>query len=122
LYVSNAFGNDWENKTNYITSSPVGSAPTAAFHADKTATSLDEVIQFIDDSTGSPTDWFWDFGDFNTSILQSPTHAYTSGGLFTVALNVENAFGNDWENKTEYIFIGVCDWGECVDEGEVCIA
>lgn len=121
LYVSNAYGNDWENKTNYITSSPGGSAPVAAFHADKTAVSIDEVIQFLDDSTGTPTDWFWDFGELNTSILQSPTHFYGSGGLYTVSFQVTNPFGSDWENKTNYINVGVCDWGDCVDEGEMCV-
>jgi len=32
--------------------------------------------------------WFWDFGDGNTSVLQNPTHTYTTTGSKTVCLTV----------------------------------
>ena len=117
--VWNSDGSDTELKTNYIT---VGEslAPVAAFTADHTSICPGDTVTFTDESTNTPTEWYWDFGDFNTSILQSPSHTYAFNGLFSVALESTNAFGSDWENKTEYI--GVGDWGECVDEGDVCIA
>ena len=43
-------------------------------------------IQFTDTSTGSPTDWFYDFGDGGTSISQNPSHTYSSEGEFTIKL------------------------------------
>jgi PKD repeat protein len=45
-------------------------------------------VQFTDESTGSPTHWWWSFGDGQTSEEQHPLHTY-SGGFgdeFTVSL------------------------------------
>jgi PKD repeat protein len=36
------------------------------------------------------TSWNWNFGDANTSILQSPCHTYATSGTFTVTLTVSN--------------------------------
>lgn len=35
-----------------------------------------------------PIEWFWDFGDDNTSIEQNPIHTYTAGGVYDVQLKV----------------------------------
>ncbi|MCH8491198.1 MAG: PKD domain-containing protein, partial [Oceanicaulis sp.] len=52
-------------------------------------------IHFIDISTdngGSPiVNWFWDFGDGNTSNLENPSHAYSLSGVFIVSLTVTNS-------------------------------
>ena len=47
-------------------------------------------ISFIDDSTGNPTSWFWDFGDGTNSTEQNPTHIFTDTGKYTVSLNASN--------------------------------
>lgn len=39
--------------------------------------------------------YFWDFGDGNTSILQNPTHIYDSIGAFNVMFTVSNEIGAD---------------------------
>lgn len=44
---------------------------------------------FEDLSDGNPNSWSWDFGDGNTSSDQSPRHAYTTPGNYTVSLTVE---------------------------------
>ncbi|MGQ0828815.1 MAG: PKD domain-containing protein [Bacteroidota bacterium] len=44
-------------------------------------------------STGSIVSWNWNFGDFTTSTLQSPVHAYSSAGTYTVSLIVTTNFG-----------------------------
>lgn len=47
------------------------------------------VAQFTNNSVnwgGSTTDYYWDFGDGQTSILASPTHSYPSTGTYTVTL------------------------------------
>jgi len=41
------------------------------------------------------TSWHWDFGDGDTSKAQSPIHAYTSPGKFTVRLVAYGACGAD---------------------------
>ena len=38
-------------------------------------------------------DWSWDFGDNSNSILQHPTHSYSTSGIFTVKLTVTSPNG-----------------------------
>lgn len=52
--------------------------------------------RFTDLSIGAD-EWHWDFGDGNTSTIQSPTHTYAGAGLYTVTLRVVNtAYGCDY--------------------------
>ena len=62
-------------------------------------------VQFKDNSTGSPTQWFWDFGNGTTSFLQNPTVTYITGGNYTVRLIVRNATEEDYEQKVNYITV-----------------
>ncbi|MBK9638584.1 MAG: PKD domain-containing protein [Bacteroidetes bacterium] len=52
---------------------------------------------FVDLSTAPSgsiiTDWAWDFGDTNTSILSSPTHTYADTGYYSVTLIVKSDIG-----------------------------
>lgn len=77
-------------KDGYIT---VLSSPVADFSYGPQPAGINEAVQFTDQSTGSPTSWMWDFGDTNTSSLQSPTHAFINPGTYEVTLMVSNAFG-----------------------------
>jgi len=50
-------------------------------------------VTFTENSSGNPTDFFWDFGDpasgsANTSNLQVPTHTFTAAGIFNIKLVV----------------------------------
>ena len=90
LTVANEAGNSTVMKPNYITVTPPqtpSSNVTADFFSpqvDKARSNLDsvknETLSFIDNSTGSPTSWLWDFGDGTISTDQNPTHAYTNEG------------------------------------------
>jgi len=65
-------------------------------------------IQFTNASYTDVTDWYWVFGDGETSTDENPLHWYnvTIGNTitsYTVELNVTNASGYAWENKTDYI-------------------
>ena len=44
--------------------------------------------------------WFWEFGDGNTSRQQNPTHTYSTGGNFEVSLYVVSAHGNSTVTQT----------------------
>lgn len=44
-------------------------------------------------SNGTITNWVWDFDDTGTSILQNPSHTYTSSGTYDVQLIVTTALG-----------------------------
>jgi len=68
-------------------------APVANFNTSSSAfTSI-----FSDLSTGilAGSTWAWDFGDGNTSAVQSPSHTYASTGSYTVCLIVSNICGAD---------------------------
>jgi PKD repeat protein len=105
LTASNAYGEDTEIKTGYITVQAPTDPPTAGFSANVTAGNAPLTVQFTDASTGSPTAWSWNFGDGRTSIAQSPSHTYSTAGTYTVALTVTNAGGSDTETKAGYITV-----------------
>jgi gliding motility-associated-like protein len=50
-------------------------------------------IKFLDQSSSDVLNWYWDFGDGNTSIEQNPLHTYADTGLYRVTLIVENKYG-----------------------------
>jgi hypothetical protein len=50
-------------------------------------------VQFVDASTGAIAQWFWDFGDGQSSTLQNPVNVYNYAGVYTVTLVVVGAFG-----------------------------
>jgi hypothetical protein len=60
-------------------------------------------VNFTDASTSgsmTPLDYFWDFGDGNTSTLQNPTYTYASNGLYTVNLIVSDCIFTDTMSYT----------------------
>ncbi|AKB52189.1 cell surface protein [Methanosarcina barkeri str. Wiesmoor] len=104
LTVANANGNDSEVKTGYIKVSSQSSVkPVAEFSASPTSGKTPLKVKFTDTSTGSPTSWFWKFGDGSKSFHQNPVHKYSKAGTYTVNLTVKNAKGKNTVTKTEYI-------------------
>lgn len=93
LTVTNNLGNDNMVKANYII---VDSMPVAQFSLSPSAGCLPFPVSFTDQSNsiaGSITNWSWDFGDGVTSGLQNPLHIYTTGGIYSVKLTVQNSKG-----------------------------
>ncbi|AKB57277.1 cell surface protein [Methanosarcina barkeri 227] len=104
LTVSNEDGNDSEVKTGYIKVSSLSSAkPVANFSVTPTSGKTPLNVKFTDASTGSPTSWFWNFGDGSKSYRQNPIHKYSKAGIYTVNLTVKNAKGRNTVTKTDYI-------------------
>lgn len=83
--------------------------PVAAFSGTPLEGFEDVEVQFTDESTGSPTEWLWNFGDGNTSIEQNPSHIYADAGDYTVTLTVTNAGGSDELAKPDYISVSAFD-------------
>ena len=75
----------------------------ADFTANYTTMTITNPISFTDLSSASPTSWYWDFGDGNTSTQQNPTHTYNNVGLYTVTLIATDANVSDTIVKTNYI-------------------
>ena len=61
-------------------------------------------VSFTDESTGTFSNWLWNFGDGSTSSEQNPTHTYTGTGWFHVNLTVCNDGGCSWLNRSNYIY------------------
>ncbi|MCB8998447.1 MAG: PKD domain-containing protein [Bacteroidales bacterium] len=51
-------------------------------------------IYFSDQSAGTPTRWYWDFGDGEYSTDQYPYHVYARDGIYTVVLTIFNDQNN----------------------------
>lgn len=62
-------------------------------------------FQFCDTSTGVVNDWYWTFGDGNSSILQSPLHVYANPGAYTARLRI-----NGESEHTEPIITGLWNY------------
>ncbi|MFI5157607.1 MAG: PKD domain-containing protein [Sphingobacteriales bacterium] len=47
-------------------------------------------FSFIDESTGPPSSWAWNFGDGTTSTVHNPEHRYSDTGYYQVRLIISN--------------------------------
>ena len=75
-------------------------APVADFYIIPSST-IPLTVTFMDQSTGSPTSWFWDFGDKSTSTVQNPIHTYATEGKYTINLTVKRV---EYTNTKTIIF------------------
>ena len=79
-----------DSVVNMITSYP---KPLASFTYDPIDTDIyGSEITFKDNSIIS-NQWFWEFGDGATSMVQNPVHEYADSGLYYVTLHIENVYG-----------------------------
>lgn len=74
----------------------VDSIPTADFAF--TSVCTNDLTVFTDNSTFSPDDYLWNFGDGNFSAVSNPSHTYTTAGTYSVNLMVSYA-GNGCSNS-----------------------
>ncbi|TAD85524.1 MAG: PKD domain-containing protein [Bacteroidetes bacterium] len=81
-----------DSKLNYIN---VNDSIRARFKFNQpTACTAPVPVVFTDSSIGaSVVRWRWDFGDGGTSTQKNPTHNYTTAGIYTVRLIIENNTG-----------------------------
>jgi len=98
-------GSSTKINEGYITVSPSGSGPKAAFTVDKRTGPKPLTVQFTDQSTGGPTMWAWDFGDGGTSMVASPSYTYKEAGVYTVSLTASNTAGSDTKTEKDYISV-----------------
>ena len=91
--------------------------PVANFTASITNGKAPLTVPFTDTSTGSPTAWFWTFGDGNTSTEQNPTHIYTFPGNHTVTLSIGG--NSSTLTKPDYIKVTPVLLGDADGNGRV---
>ncbi|WNZ29620.1 MAG: PKD domain-containing protein [Candidatus Bathyarchaeota archaeon] len=103
--TDNQGAEDSKTQTLTMTNLP----PEACFECNTTDFQIGKEIQFLDNSTDPENklvSWLWDFGDGNSSNLQTPTHKFLEKGDYNVTLTVaddENA------NSTYIITISVIE-------------
>ncbi len=78
--------------------------PVPDFDASITGSDL-LTVNFTDNSSGSPTEWLWNFGDGSTSTEQNPQHVYAESGTFDVLLRATNSAGS--ASLTKSITVGL---------------
>ena len=63
-------------------------------------------VKFYDESFGTPTSWYWDFGN-NTAAgtTQNPTYVYDTNNYYQVNLTITNASGSQ-DTYTDIIAVG----------------
>jgi uncharacterized delta-60 repeat protein len=104
LTVTGPADSDVRQRTDYVDVSEV--PPESEFDANPTSGTVPLSVQFIDLSIGPVTDWYWEFGDGQTSAAQNPVYEYQSGGDYTVTLTVSGPGGSDAKGKVDYIHVG----------------
>lgn len=93
LYVDGA-NNETSSASRVVSIVAQTEAPTAQFSANRTTVTVNDRVDFTDQSTGLITAWLWDFGDGVTSTDRNPGHQYTGEGSFSVTLTVTGPGGS----------------------------
>jgi PKD repeat protein len=83
----------------------VFAAPVAAFTASPTNGAAPLLVNFTDASTGTVTNHSWSFGDGNTSAAASPSHSYSTAGVYSVTLTVLGPGGSGATNRVNLITV-----------------
>ncbi len=111
LTVTGPGGTHEELKEEYITITEGVQAPFAAFSADKFSGLAPLSVTFTDQSTNTPTEWKWEYKNYNGdwtefgSGAQSPTYSFTTPGTYDVRLTATNSAGSDEETKTHLVAV-----------------
>ncbi|WP_269850465.1 PKD domain-containing protein [Methanosarcina horonobensis] len=103
LTAINENGSNALTKTGYIAVSSVLSTPVTSFSVSQTSEKTPLIVRFTDQSTGSPTEWKWTFGDGNDSTEKNPVHTYSKSGNYNVSLTTTNEGGSNKVQKSGYI-------------------
>lgn len=83
------------------------SAPVASFNGSPTNGVAPLAVTFTDTSSGTITNWFWDFGDGGTTNLatNSVLYTYNTGGVYTVTEVVSGPGGSGTNTQMNYITV-----------------
>ena len=103
LTVTNSGGSDTVSSSGYITVD--ASVPVTVFTANVTSGNVPLYVQFMDNSTNTPTSWYWYFGDGGTSTLEDPIYEYTEAGTYSVELIATNSAGSNTTTESGYITV-----------------
>ena len=103
--VSIPGGSLTNTQANYITVKPP--PPSANFSATPVNGVTPLIVTFTDASIGIITNWFWDFGDSNTTNAPTASmqHPYVTPGSYTVTETVAGPGGAGAKTRANYITV-----------------
>jgi gliding motility-associated-like protein len=82
------------------------SRPVSDFISADTNSCVRKTIRFSSLSTGPALNYYWDFGDGQTSTITNPVHAYQHEGAYSVSLKIIDQYGcADSLGKNAYVNI-----------------
>jgi PKD repeat protein len=106
LTVNGTGGSSVATSNNYVV--VTNALPVAGFSGTPTNIFVTQTVTFTDASSGSITNWIWNFGD-GTSVTNasnvSVNHAYAVVGTNTVSLVVNGAGGSSANTQANYIVV-----------------
>jgi YVTN family beta-propeller protein len=107
LTATNSAGSNSQVEADIITVSAAAVAPVASFTSNATTGTIPLTVTFTDQSTNTPTSWYWDFGDSDATnaTVQNPVHTYSSAGTYTVNLTATNTAGSSYSRQVGYITV-----------------
>jgi PKD repeat protein len=106
LTVNGSGGSSLATSNNYIV--VTNATPVAGFNDAPTNIFVTQSVVFTDTSTGSITNWVWNFGDGNSvtnGSNVSVSHAYATAGTYTVSLVVKGAGGSNTNTQPGYVVV-----------------
>ena len=80
-----------------------GATVVSAFDAKPAKQGMGRPVEFVNRSSGKPTQFLWDFGDTETSTAANPTHTYATPGMYSVSLDVSGDLGSDMRTLTDFV-------------------
>ena len=103
LIVSGSINSSTNTKPAYITASPP--PPVASFAGSPTNGVVPLTVTFTDTSSGSITNWSWNFGDGGTTNVttNSVLYTYNTPGIYGVSETVSGPGGSDTDTQANYI-------------------
>ncbi|MEM8861023.1 MAG: PKD domain-containing protein [Chloroflexota bacterium] len=63
-------------------------------------------VDFVNDACGDFDEVLWDFGDGFTSAVITPSHTYTTPGIYTASLTISNSIDSDIGSKQLEVMSG----------------
>lgn len=90
------------------TTAGIGTAGAGSVSFTNTPVCIGQTSQFTPSIISTNYNYDWDFGDGNSSTLQSPTHAYTTPGIYPVTLTINAIVPtgcNDSATYTANVFV-----------------
>ncbi|MBN1673348.1 MAG: VWA domain-containing protein [Kiritimatiellae bacterium] len=109
LTVTGPGGSDSKTRTGYVQVTPP--APVCDFSASPTSGAQPLTVTFTDLSTGSITNWNWDFNNDSVVDAINPVapvqYTYNTTGTYSVALTVYGPGGSDSTTKSAHITVNL---------------